>query len=81
MSIKFSNRAFWPLGILAVMLVLAAGCKHNSMRSEGAALLPGVGQPVRVSTGDEDAAEPAIIFYRAIGEGIVTSSCEVSKRI
>lgn len=50
------------LGLLAIGLLLLSGCKRSS--TEPAAnqkeVLPVISQPVRVSSGDADAAEPAI---------------------
>ena len=46
--------------LLFTASIAISGCTHNSTRSTGNIPLPGLSQPVRISSGDADAAEPAI---------------------
>ena len=50
------------VGLLSVGLLLLSGCRRSSTdpAANTKAPLPGISQPVRVSSGDADAAEPAI---------------------
>jgi hypothetical protein len=47
-------------GICFVGLLLLSGCKRSSVGPHTAKALTGLSQPIRVSSGDGDAAEPAI---------------------
>ena len=48
------------MALLFTALIAISGCTRNSARSSGNVPLPGLSEPVRVSSGDADAAEPAI---------------------
>ena|SRR5437667_5576013 len=48
------------LGICLVGLLLLSGCKSLSLDAYNLKVLPGLSQPVRVTSEDVDAAEPAI---------------------
>lgn len=57
-----NNQRLRVFGILSIGLVLLSGCQSSSLNPLAGRerVLPGLGQPVRVSSGDADAAEPAI---------------------
>ncbi len=59
---NYNNPTRRVVGLLSIGLLLRSGCKRSSTApaANTKALLPGVSQPVRVSSGDADAAEPAI---------------------
>jgi hypothetical protein len=59
MSFKHHNQTLYVLASLAVVLFLLSGCKRSSVDARNN-VLSGLSQPVRVSSGDTDAAEPAI---------------------
>ena len=56
--INYSYQTFWIVGVCIAGLVLLAGCKTNSLRASHA--MPGLSEPIRVSSENVDAAEPAI---------------------
>jgi hypothetical protein len=60
MSINHSNHTLRLLGALTVLLLVLSGCKRSSLDAQNTKVLPGLSQPVRVSSGDTDAAEPGI---------------------
>jgi hypothetical protein len=51
---------FRIVGIILAVLLLIAGCRMNSATVGNSPLVPNVSQPVRVSSGNAAAAEPAI---------------------
>jgi hypothetical protein len=56
-----NNRIRWVVGILSISLLVLSGCKRTSTdTATGKREPPDFTQPVRVSSGDVDAAEPAI---------------------
>ncbi len=63
MTFRMSNQRALRLStiLLAVVLLSASACKRASVsQNTPPVLLPGLGQPVRVSSGSADASEPAI---------------------
>src|SRR5262249_43142471 len=46
--------------LFSLLVLLISGCNHNPSSNSTQSQLPGLGQPVRISSGDSDAAEPAI---------------------
>ncbi|HZE73575.1 MAG TPA: hypothetical protein VE135_29030 [Pyrinomonadaceae bacterium] len=55
---NYNNRARCVAGLLFIALLLLSGCKHGRTDAAAKEIMPGLGQPVRVSSGDVDAAEP-----------------------
>ena len=47
-------------GLLFTASIAISGCTHSTTRTISTAPMPGLSQPVRVSSGEADAAEPAI---------------------
>ncbi len=59
---KQSNQTRWLVGAFFIGLLLLSNCKRDSTNTTAgnSSTLPGLSQPIRVSSGDADAAEPAI---------------------
>jgi hypothetical protein len=55
-----NNRTLLIIGILSIALLVLSGCKRSSLQAVNKRVLPGLSEPVRVSSGDANAAEPAI---------------------
>jgi hypothetical protein len=57
-----NNQTRWLVAVLIMTLLLLSSCKRSStdMTISKGDLFPGLSQPIRVSSGDADAAEPAI---------------------
>ena len=54
------NQTLRVLAIFSIGLLVLSGCKRSSLDVSNPRVLPGLSQPVRVSSGDANAAEPAI---------------------
>jgi hypothetical protein len=54
------NQVLRILQTVVVIVLVISGCKRSSLDSPHIKMGPGLSQPVRVSSGDADAAEPAI---------------------
>lgn len=48
------------VGLLFTASIAFSGCKRSSLEASNQTILPGLSQPVRISSGATDAAEPAI---------------------
>jgi hypothetical protein len=59
-NINHNYQTLRMLGICLAAMLLLAGCKKNAATVRNSHVLPGLSQPVRVSSGNADAAEPAI---------------------
>lgn len=59
-KMNHNYQMFRVAGICLVGFLLLAGCKKNSASVRNSRVFPNLSQPVRVSSGDADAAEPAI---------------------
>ena len=55
-----NNQRLRVLGIMFLLLLVVSGCNRSSLDSPHIKMRPSLSEPVRVSSGDADAAEPAI---------------------
>lgn len=60
MSTRQRNQTFRLLVALGVLPLLLSACKRNSVDARNTKALPGMSQPIRVSSEDGNAAEPAV---------------------
>ena len=59
-TINHNNKPLASLAISFLVLLALVGCKRNVIEAGSTSILPGLSRPVRVSSGDMNAAEPAI---------------------
>ena len=57
---KTNYQTFWIVSICLFGLLLLAGCRKNSLNGQNPNVVPGLSQPIRISSGNSDAAEPAV---------------------
>jgi len=60
LTINHSNKAICLSVVLFIGLLFLSGCKRSTFQASNTNVVPGLSQPVRVSSSDTDAAEPAI---------------------
>lgn len=57
---NLTNQLLWKLAIASMILLVLSGCKPATHEAANRKVIPGLSQPLRVSSGDANAAEPAI---------------------
>jgi len=58
--IEYKYQTLQIVGLIFAVLLVLSGCKQTSLDAHGVQMSPRVGQPVLVSSGHSEAAEPAI---------------------